>query len=135
MSLQTFVGTLDVTDCAVCGMLFGLPNAYHARRRADGAPFFCPSGHSNVYRETETHRLNKALVAERAAKERAEARAAGEARLREQAERRASAARGVITRVKNRVGRGVCPCCRRSFENLQRHMAGQHPSWAGEETP
>lgn len=29
---------------------------------------------------------------------------------------------------------GVCPCCSRSFENLQRHIASQHPTF-GAETP
>lgn len=38
--------------------------------------------------------------------------------------------------MKNRVANGVCPCCNRHFENLERHMKGQHPDFqpeAGEE--
>lgn len=27
------------------------------------------------------------------------------------------------------VGAGVCPCCNRTFKNLARHMAGQHPGF------
>ena len=38
------------------------------------------------------------------------------------------------TRLKNRVGKGVCPCCNRSFANLKRHMASQHPEFAGDES-
>jgi hypothetical protein len=31
------------------------------------------------------------------------------------------------------VKHGVCPCCKRTFENLARHMKGQHPTFAGAE--
>ena len=32
-----------------------------------------------------------------------------------------------LTRVKNRVSRGVCPNCNRTFKDLARHMASKHP--------
>jgi hypothetical protein len=31
--------------------------------------------------------------------------------------------------LRERVKNGVCPCCRRNFENLQRHMKTQHPGY------
>lgn len=46
---------------------------------------------------------------------------------RDHEKRRASSFKGHLTRVKTRVGRGVCPCCNRTFENLRRHMESQHP--------
>ena len=30
-------------------------------------------------------------------------------------------------RIEKRIHAGVCPCCNRSFPNLQRHMAAKHP--------
>jgi hypothetical protein len=27
----------------------------------------------------------------------------------------------------------VCPCCRRTFQNLMRHMQTQHPTFKGED--
>lgn len=39
------------------------------------------------------------------------------------------ALKGVITRTKNRIKNGVCPCCNRTFVNLERHMKGQHPTY------
>lgn len=30
-----------------------------------------------------------------------------------------------------RIAAGVCPCCRRSFTDLARHMSSQHPDYAG----
>ena len=49
-----------------------------------------------------------------------------------QLERRLSAQRGVLTRVKNRIIKGVCPCCNRHFADLSRHMQTQHPDFASE---
>lgn len=37
--------------------------------------------------------------------------------------------KGAHQRTKNRVAKGVCPCCNRSFTNLAKHMAGQHPDF------
>lgn len=36
-----------------------------------------------------------------------------------------------VTRIRNRVGHGVRPGCRRTFENLRRHRTNQHPGFAG----
>lgn len=30
-------------------------------------------------------------------------------------------------------GHGVCPCCNRTFSDLQRHMASKHKGFAAEE--
>jgi hypothetical protein len=34
------------------------------------------------------------------------------------------------TRIKNRISKGVCPCCNRTFQDLQRHMTTKHPDYA-----
>lgn len=34
-----------------------------------------------------------------------------------------------LRKVKDRVKNGVCPCCNRTFVNLQRHMHTKHPSY------
>lgn len=44
-------------------------------------------------------------------------------------ERSAAAQRGVLTRLKNRVAAGVCPCCHRSFKQLSEHMKMKHPDY------
>jgi hypothetical protein len=38
--------------------------------------------------------------------------------------------KGVLTKVKRRVGKGTCPCCKRHFVNVERHMKVKHPSFA-----
>lgn len=49
--------------------------------------------------------------------------------IREAAERRASALKGVATRMRNRAAAGVCPCCNRTFSQLATHMKKQHPDF------
>jgi hypothetical protein len=39
-------------DCANCGVEFCLTQGLYRRRRNDGKEFYCPNGHSNVYRPT-----------------------------------------------------------------------------------
>lgn len=45
-------------------------------------------------------------------------------------ERRLSAAKGQATKLRKRAANGVCPCCNRTFVQLARHMATQHPDYA-----
>jgi hypothetical protein len=46
---------------------------------------------------------------------------------RDAARRGAAAQKGQKTRIKNRIARGVCPCCNRSFADLGAHMQQKHP--------
>ncbi len=41
----------------------------------------------------------------------------------------ATRARNERDRVLARIKAGVCPCCNRSFKNVRRHMASQHPDF------
>lgn len=124
---------VHVIECAACSIDFGIGDDFMRRRREDHATFYCPNGHSNVYREdNEAQTLRKQLAR---ANERARVASESERFFREKAahERRSAAAtRGHLTRLRNRIANGVCPCCTRSFDNVRRHIAGQHPDWAAE---
>jgi hypothetical protein len=100
------------------------------KRKEDKLDFFCPNGHNQHFvSETEADRLRKEVeeqkkIVANAQKRRewAEQELANERKAREKAERR-------IKRDAKRVGNGLCPCCNRSFENLQRHMHNKHPDY------
>lgn len=114
---------IHIIECARCQIDFGIGADFMRRRREDHQNFYCPNGHPNVYlADNEEERLRKRV-------ERLEATLTHTRDQRDAAERSARAHKGVATRVKNRVAKGVCPCCSRTFENLARHMAGQHPDW------
>lgn len=130
MSTINFTTKLETINCATCGVMFAIPNDFLERRRADGKQFYCPSGHVNVYYETEVMRLKKKL-------EQAE-REANAAKMREQAERDQRLAaeedhdktKRAFARAKKRASAGVCPCCTRSFGNVKKHLATKHPEFA-----
>jgi hypothetical protein len=115
-----YTETLVVTHCW-CGISLAVPSNLeaHARER-DGFAIYCPIGHTFVYRDS----YEKKLKAERQRHEATRELLAAE-------ERSHTATRGHLTRQKKRVAAGVCPCCHRHFENLERHMGSKHPDFAG----
>lgn len=120
------------TKCYRCKEPFVLHPETEATLRRSGATFHCPWGHAQHFTEKEseadTLRRERDRLKQRAAQLEDATRAAQEREL--AAERRASAARGQVTRLKNRAAAGVCPCCNRTFVNLQRHMASKHVGFA-----
>ena len=122
--LITWSTTLVPVTCCECGVLFGVPQDLDRYNLEQGPrrSFWCPNGHQQHYSRSEVQRLKERLAA-------AEARETHERDQRIAAERSASAYKGRVTRLKNRAAAGVCPCCNRSFENLRRHMASQHPDF------
>jgi hypothetical protein len=121
---------IHVIECWSCHVDFGIGELFMAERRKDHAAFYCPNGHGNYYAQ------DNAEEALRKDKERLEARLRDQREYTERerqrrltAERQRSAAKGQVTKIKNRVGNGVCPCCNRTFVNLGKHTAGQHPNF------
>lgn len=120
--------------CYKCKCTMWLPQALETSAQAARGQisFYCAYGHGQVYTEGETEetklRRERDRLAQRIAEKDDELAAA---RRTIEAERRsASAMKGQVTKIKNRVGRGVCPCCNRTFENLGRHMGSKHPDFA-----
>jgi len=95
--------------------------------REKGTSFYCPNGHSQCFTTTEVDRLRQQLRAVRDERDWAQ-------KGRDRAQRQTAAQKGNVTKLKRRIKNGVCPCCNRSFENLARHMAGQHPDFVPEKT-
>lgn len=120
------------SDCIDCGVRYVVPKTVWDKQRKSGGFHHCSNGHNQGWNKSnsqdeiirrERDRLKQRL-AERdddIRQEREGHKATG---------RQLSAQRGLVTRIKNRVGHGVCPCCSRSFGNLQRHMASKHPAYA-----
>jgi hypothetical protein len=129
---QVFTGVLVVQNCINCGTAFGVDREFDNQRREDHKNFHCPNGHAQHYSgRTEAQKLQDALDLEKRLRGYAEARTTA---LRDQlgaAERSVRGQKAAKTRLKNRIAAGVCPCCNRSFENVARHMEGQHPEFAG----
>jgi len=133
---------LTVHTCIRCGMTFAVPTTMDHRYHQSHETFYCPAGHGQSYTgESDADKLKKLQRQLEAAKKHAkEMEGWGEeqSELRRQTERRLSATKGQLTKTKKRIAGGVCPCCNRTFQDLGRHMAGEHPDYAtteGSEKP
>lgn len=134
MSTQEYVGTLTIVECPGCHMDFGITPAFEAARRRDHKTFWCPAGCAQSYRaESEEEKLRKQLAASERRRGWAETREQSTRDQLEATERSLRGHKAAKTRIKNRIAAGVCPCCGRSFQNLRRHMDGQHPGFASTE--
>ncbi len=112
---------VQMGPCWKCGVVYAVPENFKKARLEDNTRnFYCPNGHSSVFTESSTAKLQRQL--ETARSERDWAR-----KGRDKAQRSASAFKGKVTELKNRVRNGVCPFCKRSFVNLKRHMDTKHP--------
>lgn len=124
--------------CPQCACEVWIPDALyeaaHASRGENGISFYCAYGHAQHYPLGETTldkmRRDRDRLVQRIAGRDDEIKRQRE--LRKESDRRASAARGQATKIKNRVGHGVCPCCNRTFGNLARHMETQHSTFTAE---
>lgn len=126
---------LQIKECPVCGIVYGIPQDYSDKRHADGGNWFCPNGHSLIYTKTKaTKERERAKAMERRA-ENAENAARFQRERAESARRSAASYKGQVTKIRNRIAQGVCPVpgCRRSgFTQIMRHIESKHPSWVAE---
>jgi hypothetical protein len=111
---------LYVERCINCGCEFGLPVEFRDELKKSHQVFYCPNGHNMIYSaKSEAEKVRDELK-----RKEAELAAQVEAKIVAQQE----AAR--LERKLKRVHKGTCPCCKRSFENLKRHMEQKHPELA-----
>lgn len=136
--MATVTRTIELTEaiCITCDASYALPKAVMDRHREHGGYHWCPvCGTSQGWdpkaivkrqeENAEIERLKKNLKWEQDF-------ASEQRRGREEAERRLSATKGVVTKLKQRAAGGMCPCCNRSFVGLARHMATKHPEFKNE---
>lgn len=115
-------------SCCECGADIVMYDTLMDWFRADARRwFYCPHGHrqhfSSSKNDIDKMRLERDRLKQRQAMLEDEKLAA---------QRSAAAQKGQVTRLKNRLQAGVCPCCNRTFQNLQSHMKSKHPKFAGE---
>ena len=126
---QTYTDTLVVAHCCACGMPFGMTRDFQQRRLDDGEGWYCPRGHLQYYTKPTIQRLKEDLWRRTQQRDRARAQLDSERDQHGASRRQLAATKGVVTRTKNRIKNGVCPCCNRQFENLAGHMKTKHPDY------
>lgn len=129
----TFVVNTNLTtvNCGGCGGTYAIQERYRQECYQEGKSWTCP--YCRIYwgyEEGETDKLKKQVANlieqnQRISQNR-------DYHQKEAAHFRHSrdAIKGIVTKIKKRVGNGVCPCCKRTFQNLHDHIKRQHPAFA-----
>lgn len=117
--------TLEEVDCCQCGMKFAMPQVLLNGLRKNGGGFYCPLGHPLTFGETENDRLKRQLADNKRALELERSRV----KVRDD---QIAAQKGVNTKLRKRIGAGVCPCCKRTFKQLAAHIHTKHPDYTAE---
>jgi hypothetical protein len=113
-------------ECCRCGLIFWVSTTHYKKLRRNHKSFYCPAGHRQYFSgESDNEALKRQL---KAANQREETY-----RYDLRYERgRVRAQKAAKTKIKNRIAKGVCPCCNRTFENLAKHMTSKHPKYLQE---
>jgi DNA repair exonuclease SbcCD ATPase subunit len=109
--------TFEQLTCGGCGIHFYVPEHWLKKKRNEEAGFHCPNGCSRVFvGENEADKLKRQL-------QQAQQELANKSVEKIQIERQLENLQKQLKRVQ----KGTCPCCKRSFSDLKRHMATKHP--------
>lgn len=126
--IQTFTGTLTVMTCGKCGVIFGMETEMHDRKVQEHGSFFCPNGCNRRFIMTTKVELLQQELAQKNDNidylRRANNSLHNQVATLNYSVRAQKAAK---TKIINRVKNGVCPCCNRTFQNLQNHFKTKHP--------
>lgn len=112
-----------VRQCGTCAVWHTVPQIVYDCYRKEGGFWHCPNGHQRGFRKGEDEIEQERIRRERDQLKQDAARLSDEIA----AERkRADEAEKKIVQVRRRAAAGVCPCCNRTFLNVQRHMKTKH---------
>jgi len=123
---------LKTTTCyrEGCHALIILPHDSMLDLMQSREVFYCWRGHAQHFTgKTDAERAIEERNAARDERDRAKREVEYYRARADKMERSRAAYKGRVTRIKKRIGNGVCPCCNRTFSNLGRHMASQHPGY------
>ncbi len=113
---------LSTMNCGECGITFAMPETFRKDCKELGYTWYCPNGHSRIYSETDVNKLKRELAKEESKHDQTSAK------LRD-TKIKLSCEKGQRTKLKNRIAKGVCPCCNRYFQNVKRHIDNKHPEY------
>lgn len=122
MSTFTASETLETIICYKCAVLFAMPQELQKRRLESGGEFFCPNGHEQHYSKSRVKILEEQLESER--------KRISTLNTQLQCEKEQHEAERVkAEKLKRRIARGVCPCCKRTVHALASHIKTKHPDY------
>lgn len=125
---QTYIGVIRIHTCINCGIPFGMTQEFDNELQENHNPFFCPNGHKQWYSgETEKEKLQKEVTRLNQRIDYVRVQRDELSNQVQQLNYSVRAQKAAKTKILNRVKNGVCPCCNRTFIDLQRHFKSSHP--------
>lgn len=129
--IQTYVGTLEIVECANCHMDFGVTADFARRRQEAHTTFYCPAGHAQSWpQETDLEKVRRMRDEALQRSTRLSNLLDDERKQHHRTELRLRSTRGVVTKIKQRIVAGACPKCHAKFPDLKHHMEAEHPDYA-----
>lgn len=132
--MATFVEQLKmvIVHCCNCGMPFALTQDFKDRRVEDAETFYCPKGHPQHFGSSKTKQQEIEDLKKEVARQRINNTHLRETR--DHYQNRMNGYKGHVTRVKNAIAKGKCPCCNEYFDDLHNHMKTKHPQFQEQES-
>lgn len=112
-----------VDQCGTCGVFFIIPQVVYENHRRNGGFSHCSNGHQWGFRSGTEQAAQEALRRERDRLKQDAARLKDEIAAEKS---RADKAEKKYLQARRRAAAGVCPCCNRTFANVQKHMLSKH---------
>ncbi len=137
---ENITETFHVVHCFHCALRFGIPAQLYRRVVTEAfGTVHCPAcnketGWSESADRKTIRQLESKLKWEMENTQRERERRERAEQSKKRVEASLIATKGVVTKIKKRVGVGVCPCCNRTFKQLSAHMAQKHPEFKNETT-
>lgn len=120
---------LQTITCCNCGMTFAVPPSWRQQRIDDKAWWYCPNGHTQHFTESEIDRLKKEVEQEKRNTEWYKTLARSKDTQIKGLNIQVGKVKAKLHRTERRIANGGCPCCHRTFINMQRHMKTKHPDY------
>ena len=126
----TLSSNYTVETCIVCGIHYAFPNEFYNQRRNDHKDFYCPNGHAQHYSvESDKERLRREKEQLKNQLDQEEKRTQYWRDEFEGEKRSKAAYKAHHTILKNKIKKGECPCCNRSFPDVAEHIKSVHPDY------
>jgi len=113
-------------ECS-CGAVYGISKDKYNRCLDTGDHWFCPNGCQRVFIKPRNSELKKQVEQLQLEVQRKQDYIYEKNHQITQLGYNLRAQKAAKTKIINRVKNGVCPCCNRTFQNLQNHFKSVHP--------
>lgn len=126
--IETALGFAAIV-CPECAMIFKVPKNFYELRRRDGETFFCPVGHRQHFGENEITLLKKQLAQALSSKAFHQDRSDHYRVNMIKEQNRSRGLKSALTLTKKRIAKGKCPCCTKTFSDLENHLKEKHAEY------